>query len=292
MSFTIMTDTSANIPTSIAQEHGIVVVPLSYFVGEEEHVCTDTSSFRSEEYYAAMKDGVKITTSQITPQRYIDYMEPILEKGDDLLFIGMSAGISGSFASSVMAREQLLEKYPQRNIRLVDSMAASMGEYLLIKKAVECRQKDMSLDDTADFIMAERERLYQVFTVDDLMYLRRGGRLTNAAALVGTILHIKPLLKGNEHGKIVPSGKVRGRRAAIAHLADRLAQLIVDPADATVAISHAACPEDAQTLADLVREKSGVKDIIIVEHEPVTGSYLGPGALALYFFGNAGVRLA
>lgn len=292
MSFTIMTDTSANIPTSIAKEHDIVVVPLSYFVGDEEHVCMDTDSFRCAEYYSTLKNGTKITTSQIPPQRYMDYMEPVLEKGDDVLFIGMSAGISGSFSSAVMARELLLEKYPQRHIRLVDSMAASMGEGLLVKKAVECSRKGMSLDDTADMIMAERERLYQVFTVDDLMYLRRGGRLTNAVALVGTLLHIKPLLKGNEHGKIVPAGKVRGRRAVIGHLADRLAELAVDPANSTVAISHAACPEDAQTLADLIREKSGVKDIIIVEHEPVTGSYLGPGALALYFFGNAGVRLA
>ena len=292
MSFTIITDTSANLPTSTAKQENITVIPLSYYINEKECTCADTEAFNASEYYDILKSGEKITTSQINPQKYMDYFEPFLKNGEDILFIGMSSGISGSFTSSIIAKEQLSEIYPERNIRLVDSLSASMGEGLLVLKAVQCKKDGMSLDDTADLILSEREKMYQLFTVDDLMYLRRGGRLSNAVALVGTLLHIKPLLEGDENGKIVTIGKVRGRKAVINHIAEKFVDLAADVKSAVAAISHANCIEEANMLADLIKDKSGIKDIIIVDHEPVTGSYLGPGALALYFFGDKNVRLA
>lgn len=291
MSFAIFTDTSANLPTPKTKELDITVVPLSYTVDGEEHVCLDTEAFPAAEYYESMKGSTVIKTSQVNPQKYLDYMEPALKEGKDILFVGMSSGISGSFASAKIAREQLLEEYPDRSIRLVDSLGASLGEGLLALKGNDCREKGMSLDETADYLEQAKGNLYQLFTVDNLMHLRKGGRLSNAAAIVGSLLNIKPLLKGNENGQIVSFEKVRGRKAVINEIAKRYDQLVLEPQDQIVGISHCHCPEDAAKLADLIRQNRAPKDIIIVEHEPVTGSYLGPGALALYFGGDKDVRL-
>ncbi len=290
MSFVIMTDTSANLPTPDARNNGIVVVPLSYYVDGSECTCMDTEAFESERYYESMKNGVKITTSQINPQKYIDAMEPVLEQGNDILFVGMSSGVSGSYGSAEIAKEQLLSEYPERRIRLVDSLAASLGEGLLVYRAIECRQQGMSLDETAELLMDERHQICQIFTVDDLMHLRRGGRLSNASAIIGTLLNVKPLLKGNENGQIVTFGKVRGRKAVIEQMVQRYEKFVKAAGTQTVCISHANCKEDALRLAELLKRSCPPKGILIVDHEPVTGSYLGPGALALYFMGDDEVR--
>lgn len=291
MSFAIFTDTSANLPTPMTKELDITVVPLSYTVDGVEHVCLDTEEFQAAEYYESMKGNTVIKTSQVNPQKYLDYMESALKDGKDILFVGMSSGISGSFASAKIAREQLLEEYPDRSIRLVDSFGASLGEGLLVLKGHSCREQGMSLDETADYLEEAKANMYQLFTVDNLMHLRKGGRLSNAAAIVGSLLNIKPLLKGNENGQIVSFEKVRGRKAVINEIAKRYDQLVLEPQDQIVGISHCHCPEDAEKLADLIRQNRAPKEIIIVEHEPVTGSYLGPGALALYFGGDKDVRL-
>ncbi len=290
MSFSIFTDTSANLPTPQAKKHQIGVIPLSYIVDGESHVCLDTETFRCQEYYEALKAGTKITTSQINPDRYAQSFEPAFQAGQDILFVGMSSGISGSFNSARIASEQLLEEYPDRKVRLVDSLGASLGEGLLVLEAISCRDQGMSLDETADHLEKMRAHIYQLFTVDDLMFLRRGGRLSNASALVGTLLNVKPLLKGNEHGKIVSFEKVRGRKKVMEQLSSRYDRLVVNAENQTVCISHCNCPEDAQALADTLRKNHPPKEILIVEHEPVTGSYLGPGALALYFQGDEDVR--
>lgn len=290
MSFAIMTDTSANLPTGDAEKYNIGVIPLSYCVDAQEHTCLDTRAFDCQGYYEAMKAGAKITTSQINPQKYADYMTPVLEQGQDILFVGMSSGISGSFASAGIAREQLLDDHPDRKICLVDSLGASLGEGLLVYMAIECREQGMDLEETAQLLNRERERVCQIFTVDDLMHLRRGGRLSNASAIIGTLLNVKPLLKGNEHGQIVTCGKVRGRKGVIEHMAKRYEQLVCDPQEQTVYISHANCEEDAEKLEELICREHKPKKILTVAHEPVTGSYLGPGALAMYFLGHPGDR--
>ena len=289
MSYTIMTDTSANVPTPMARERGILIVPLSYNARGEEHICLDTDDFDYASYYASMSDGERITTSQINPQRYMEYMEPVLKDGNDILFVGMSSGISGSFHSASIAKEQLLEEYPDRKIELVDSHGASLGEGLLVLQADEWKNQK-SVEENAADLTALREKMYQVFTVDDLMHLRRGGRLSNASAIVGTLLNVKPVLKGNEEGKIVSFGKVRGRKKVIEKLAQSYEKLVREPEKQIVGISHANCPEDAETLVQLLKSGHAPKEILVVDHEPVTGSYLGPGALALYFLGDEDVR--
>ncbi len=290
MSFAIFTDTSANIPTELAEKYNIGVVPLSYFMNGEQRECVDTRSFDAAAYYADMKKGAKITTSQINPQKYVDYMEPTLEEGKDILFIGMSAGISGTLNSARIAREQLMDSYPEREIVIVDSMGASLGEGIWVLYACQCQQAGMTLQEVAEKLEAEKMRMYQLFTVDDLMHLRKGGRLSNAAAAVGTLLQVKPLLKGTAEGKIEAFEKVRGRKAVLSRMVEKYNALVVAPEQQIVGISHCGCPEDAAAMAESLKQKHSPKEILIVDHEPVTGSYLGPGALAIYFVGAEDIR--
>lgn len=289
--FKIITDTPANIPSHTAKERDITVIPLSFFVDGKELTCTDTESFNAKEFYDIMRQKKRITTSQIPPQRYIDSIEPMLADGDDILFIGISSGVSGSVNSARLAAKQLCEKYPERKIRVLDSLGASLGEGLIVLRACDYRDEGKSLDEAMELLGADAKRMYQIFTVDDLEYLHRGGRLSGAAALIGKLLGIKPMLKGNEDGKIVTVDKLRGRRRVIEALAERYETLVKDPSEQIVGISHADCPEDAKLLADLITAIKPPRSIITVEHEPATGSYLGPNALALYFFGEEDIRL-
>ena len=290
MNFSIFTDTSANLPTELAGKDQIGVIPLSYTMDGVTRVCEDSSSFDYETYYNAMKNGAKITTSQINPQSYVDEMEPVLEAGQDILFIGMSAGISGSMNSARIAAGQLAEDYPDRKILLVDSLGAGLGEGILVLLAARYRKDGLSVEQVAARLETEKMHMCQLFTVDDLMHLRNGGRLSSGAALMGTLLNVKPVLKGTAEGTIVAYEKVRGRKAVIGRLAEKYDALVVDPAKQTVGISYCGCREDAELLAAKLRENYPPKEILMVEHEPVTGAYLGKGGLTLFFMGAADVR--
>ena len=290
MSYTIITDSTANLTAALLRENGIMELPFPYNMNGKECACCELEKFNDAAYYGAIRNGAIMTTSQINPQSYIDHMRPILEAGEDILFIGISSGISGSFASAELAKRQLSEEYPERRIELIDSLGAGLGEGLLALKAARCRTNGMELEETAARIRIFRERLYQVFIVDDLMHLKRTGRLSNASAIMGSILGIKPLLKGDAEGKIVAFDKVRGRKRAIKALAEKYFSLAQNAAHQIIGITHTDCKEDAEQLASLIREKLAPKEIILLKYEPVTGSHLGPGALALFFEGSADVR--
>ncbi len=291
MSFEIFTDTSANLTAECAAEHGIRAVPFSYYIDGVEYTCEDIASFDGEAYYNSMKHGMLPKTSQISPARYIEYFEKALEAGHDVLYVGMSSGISGAFASSRLAALCLGEKYPSRRIVRVDTLGASLGEGLQVLHAARLRDAGYKLEDTERELIAARARMYQVFTVGDLMHLKRNGRLSGIGAVLGSALAIKPLLKGDENGKIVNFDTARGRRRAIRALADKFDVLAVGAAHQTVGIAHAGCPEDAEQLAALLRESATPPaDIMTVCYEPVTGAHVGPGTLALFFEGGEGVR--
>ena len=288
--FQVMTDTSANLPTEMLIENNITCIPFPYFVNGARHTCLDTEGFDGETFYGAMREGADVTTSQINPQHYIEVMKPILERGDDILFVGMSSGISGSYHCAELAAEELSEDFPNRKIRLVDTLGASLGEGLLVIRAMRDKVLGLNLDEVYEKLMDLRHRLCNIFTVDDLKYLRKGGRLSNLSFIVGTLLHIKPLLKGNEEGKIVAFAKVRGRKKALEELARRYDEYVVNASEQTIGIAHADCPEDAKQLADLLCRFHPPKDILTVGYEPVTGSHVGPGTLALFFEAKAGCR--
>lgn len=288
--FRIFTDTSSNLDSELLKQKNVSVVPFSYYVNGEEHTCLDTHAFNGSGYYDAIRGGAKVTTSQVPPQRYIDAMTPVLEAGEDILFVGMSSGISGSYSAAEMAANRLLEQFPERKIRLVDTLSASLGEGIVVLRGVERRDEGKSLDETADELMELRHSVCQIFTVEDLRYLRMGGRLSNIAALVGTVLQIKPLLKGDPEGKIVCFAKPRGRKRSIAELGALYDRLVVHPETQVVGIAHGDCPEEAEALAKLLRANHPPKEIMTVVYEPVTGAHVGPGTIALFFLADPKVR--
>lgn len=288
--FRIVTDTSSNLPTAYLQAENITVIPFTFHTESGEQSCMDTASFDAKAFYTAMRNGEKVTTSQIPPQRFVDNIRPMLENGEDVLFVSMSSGISGSYASSKIAANQLAEEFPERKILTVDTYSASLAEGIVVMRAVECRKEGLSIDETYQILRALRHRIAQIFTVGDLRYLKRTGRLSNLEAAVGTVLQIKPLLKGDPEGKIVCFAKVRGRQRAIEEMAKRYEEMVVSPETQTVCISHADCEADAQILASMLRRSKAPKDILIVDYEPVTGSHVGPGALALFFVSDDNVR--
>ena len=288
--FRIVTDTSSNLPTAYLQAENITVIPFTFHTESGEQSCMDTASFDAKAFYTAMRNGEKVTTSQIPPQRFVDNIRPMLENGEDVLFVSMSSGISGSYASSKIAANQLAEEFPERKFLTVDTYSASLAEGIVVMRAVECRKEGLSIDETYQILRALRHRIAQIFTVGDLRYLKRTGRLSNLEAAVGTVLQIKPLLKGDPQGKIVCFAKVRGRQRAIEEMAKRYKELVVSPETQTVCISHADCEADAQILASMLRRSKPPKDILIVDYEPVTGSHVGPGALALFFVSDDNVR--
>lgn len=288
MNFKIMTDTSANLPKEAVDKYDIGVIPLSYYLDGEEFTETDIGD--GSEYYGKIKNGAKVTTSQVTPQRYIDNFRPILADGCDILFIGMSSGISGTFYCAQIAAEELKSEFPEREITLVDTLGASLGEGLLVLKAAKMKENGASAPEISEELEKMRRRMYQIFTVDDLMHLKRGGRLSGTAAIIGTVLHIKPLLKGDEFGKIVTCGKMRGTRRSVEALAEKYRTLVKSPENQTIGIAHASNPEAAEYLKTLINAENPPENIITVCYEPVTGAHVGPGALALFFEGEDGVR--
>ena len=290
MSYRIFTDTSANLPTDLTEAKCITVVPFSYCLNGEEFMCTDTRSFDGAGFYGAIRKHASVSTSQINPFRYEEYMEPVLQAGSDILYIGMSSGISGSFASSSVAIEQLRAKYPERDIRAVDTLSASLGEGIVVLKAVEYLEHGMDIDEAEKRLNELSRKVCQIFIVDDLMHLRRTGRLSNAVALAGAVLQIKPMLKGNEKGQIVCIKKERGRRRAIESLVKVYENYIENAEEQIVGISHADCAEDAEYLASRLRSVAAPKEILTVCYEPVTGSHVGPDTLALFFVGRDGFR--
>ena len=210
MSFVAITDTSGNLPNEQVQKADLKVIAFPYFINGKEYTCLDSDKFCGEAFYAQIKDGMKVTTSQISPQQYSDFFEPWLQQGQDVVFVCMSSGISGSCNSARIGAQMLLEQYPERQIEVVDTLGASLGEGLVALEAARLRDEGLGAKEAAAQLRDLVQRMFNVFTVDDLLHLRRGGRLSNVAAIVGMVLNIKPLLKGNEEGKIVSFAKVRG----------------------------------------------------------------------------------
>jgi len=293
LSFKIFSDTSCNIPMSRLTDAGVDLIPFSFYDREKiEDVknCIDIDSFDGNSFYTSIRNGKVFNTSQITPQIYYDYMEPVAKEGTDILYVGMSSGISGSYNSSLAAKKMLEEEYPDVKFYFHDTKAASLGEGIAVFKAIELRNQGYTIEETYNYLENMAKNIYQVFTVDDLKSLSRTGRLSNAVAIIGNLLNIKPLLKGNENGQIINFDKVRGSKKAMIALADKYNQLVVNPQEQIVGIAHANNPEDTQFLIDLINKDNPPKEILSVMYEPVTGSHVGPGTVALFFLGDDNVR--
>ncbi|MBQ6331325.1 MAG: DegV family protein [Clostridia bacterium] len=290
MQFIAVTDTSGNLPTPLAKEYDLKMIPFAYFIDGERFTCLDTESFDGDAFYALLKN-TEVKTTQINPAEYADFFEPFLKDGKDVIYVAMSSGISGSCQSASIGAQMLLERYPDRTIEVVDTRGASLGEGLVAVAAAKMRDEDLSAQEAAKRLRMLSERMFNVFTVNDLMFLRRGGRLSNLSAIVGTVLGIKPILKGGEDGQISAFDTVRSRKRSVKALASQYEKYVVNAGEQTIGIAHAACREDAEMLIDLIKNgEHPPKDILLVDYEPVTGAHVGPGALALFFESCEGVR--
>ena len=281
----LFTDTSANLPVSIIREYGIEVVPFSYTVNGKEVPYSAETDFNGKAFYEALRAGAEVKTSMINVSDFMAAFEQWIAKGDAVIYVGMSGGISGTANSAKLAAEELLEKYPAAKIAAIDTYAASLGEGFLVIETAKMIERGDPFLKIVKKIELLRKNMCQFFTVDDLAYLRKGGRISGAAAVVGTVLNIKPILRGDENGKIVLCGKIRGFNKSMEALANKYDELVFDKT-ADVGIAHADNPEGAQRLEDILRTTGFSGELLKVVYEPVTGSHVGPGTIALFFMGE------
>lgn len=284
VNYKLLTDSGCDLPAAMLQELGITVVPL--YVEFRGQTLEDRVDDSVKELFQGFRNGESATTSAVNPTRWADAMEEILQAGQDVLTVAFSSGLSTTYQSAVIAAEELQEKYPQRKIRVVDSRCASLGQGLLVWYAAKNRDAGMELEEAYQWLEEHKFNLCHWFTVEDLMYLKRGGRISAATALVGTMLQIKPVLHMDDEGHLINVSKSRGRKASIQALAQKMGELQLPGENDTVFICHGDCVEDAQYLAGLVKEQYGVKEVVIGYVGAVIGSHSGPGTLALFFLGK------
>ena len=284
MSYKIITDTCCDFPAHMYEKLNLGVVPLSVLYKGEYY--NSYSEQWLKDLFNGLRQGESATTSAVNPEGWATVIEPALAGGEDALVLCFSSGLSGTYQSAVIAGEELSEKYPDRKIRVVDTLCASLGQGLLVWYACQKRDAGLSLDELADWVENNKLHLCHWFTVDDLMYLKRGGRVSAATALVGTMLQIKPVLHVDDEGHLINVAKTRGRKASIEALAKKMGETALPGANDTVFICHGDCQEDADYLASIVKEKYGVKDVFIYYVGAVIGSHSGPGTLALFYLGE------
>ena len=282
--YKIITDSGCDLPQEMLCRLDVQTVPLIVnFKGEDRE---DTVDVGIKEMYAGLRDGEAATTSAVNPDRWMEKMEGVLAQGMDVLTVTFSSGLSTTYQSAVIAGNELKEKYPGRKILVVDSLGASLGQGLLIWYACKMKDAGLSIEELAKWIEDNRQNLCHWFTVDDLMYLKRGGRVSAATALVGTMLQIKPVLHVDSEGHLINVAKSRGRKASIQALAQKAIELGEGYDNSTMFICHGDCIEDAEYLAGILKEKCGVKEVFIGYTGAVIGSHSGPGTLALFFMGK------
>ena len=277
----IMTDNAANLPPELREQYNIREICLTYTV--DGRLVDGSAPFDGHDFYEALRRGAEVKTSMISPAAAQEAIEPALAAGDDVLFLGISGGVSGTCWGVGLVAQELAAEYPGRRVQVLDTRGASLGEGLVVLEVAQLAQQGADMDA----IVARAEtlcgKMRQHFMVDDLKFLRRGGRLSGAAALAGTLLQIKPILQGDENGKIVVRTKERGRKKAMDTLIALYNELVEDKS-APVGISHAAAPAEALHLTTRLRQSGCTGPILSVCHEPVTGAHVGPGMLAMYFY--------
>ena len=286
--YVIMTDNMGDLPASFYEEHQIPVMYLSYTMdGEtygEGHMQSD------EEFYRKMREGSLPTTSQINPQNAKEQFLKVLNTGKDVLCISFSSGLSGTYNSCALAAEELREE--GWHIEVIDSLCASLGQGLLLYKAVERKEKGASFAEIRAWVRANRLNICHVVLADDLYHLMRGGRVSRSTAVVGTMLSIKPLIQMNDEGKLIPTGKAHGRKKGMKALIDMMDRQMGSRREENdiFMICHADCRQDADALAQMVKDKFGIQKCLINYIGPVIGSHTGPDTMALFFLGDARMK--
>lgn len=284
-SYTIFTDSGCDIPTAMLEKWGVKFCELSLLFAEKNESLKN-GEIDVTEFYKRMRTGEVATTSAVNVGAFEQLFEAELKKGNDIFYLGFSSGISATYNSGESAAKALQEKYPKRKIITVDSLAASLGFGLLLYMCVKKKEAGASIEELEQYALNTRLHLCHWFTVDDLIYLKRGGRVSGAAATIATILNVKPVLHVDDAGHLINMYKVRGRKKSVHALADNFGKLAAQPYNGTIFIGHSDCIEDAQDLADILKEEYGATVELISDVGPVIGAHSGPGTLALFFVGS------
>ena len=287
MSYVIITDTSADLPREISEKYGIEAVPLSYTVDGEEYVTKPGDDEEMKRFYDLMRERKhEISTSMANGQEFAPRFESILKEGKDILYIGFSSGLSGTVESVSAALLKLSEKYPERKVYSVDTLAASAGEGLIVLLTARKREEGATIDEARDYAESIKLSVCHWFTVDDLDYLRRGGRISKAVAIIGSVLQIKPVLHVNDEGHLIAVGRAKGRKASIEKLCAKIGARGINPSEQTIMISHGDCLEDAEYAAEIIKRDYSPKEVIISYVDTTIGAHSGPGTLAIFFLGE------
>ena len=283
--YVIITDSGCDIDHSHLKEWGVTRVDMP-FRFEGDLPSDESPNLPLKVFYQLMRDGKVARTSAVNPGTFNAVFEHELKAGHDILYIGFSSGLSGTVTSARIAADDLLPAYPDRKIEIIDTLCASAGQGLILYLAAQKKKGGSGLDETAGFVKDTIPHLVHWFTVDDLVYLKRGGRINAASAFAATVLKIKPVLHVDDEGHLINMAKVRGRHASLRAMADKFDETCIDPKNATYFISHGDCREDAEALEAMIFEKHGCKASLICDIGPVIGAHSGPGTLALFFVGE------
>ena len=284
--YTIVTDSSCDLPAPLLEKMGIRVVPLAVNLdGKTYFNYPDGRAIGFEEYYAQLRSGKQATTSAVNMSLFRTVMEAELIAGHDVLYLGFSSGLSGTFNAGAMAARELQEEYPEIELIAVDTLCACMGQGLLVYLAALEKAGGKSMHEVRDFVEAQKLHICHWYTVDDLQHLKRGGRIGGTTARLGTMLNIKPVMNMDNEGKLAAVSKARGRAAALRALVDKMGEQAIEPEKQTVFIAHADCYDDAHKVAEMIHERFGSKSLINYIG-PVIGAHAGPGTVALFFVGK------
>ncbi len=284
--YVFMTDSDSDLPYALKQQYDIPVVYMPYALDGKEYFDDLGQTLDHRSFFNKMRAGSQPTTSALNETVYLDYFEPILKGGQDLLFVAFSSQLSATIQAVYAARETLLQRYPERRMTVVDTLSISAPMTLLVLKAHEMYRSGKSMDEVAQWLEENKLRAQAWFTVDDLKYLKRGGRISPAVATIGTLLDLKPILTETLEGKLAPAGNVRGRKKAMSYIVDRAVENVVDQKESVSIILHADSEQDAERLKAMLLEKLPEMTIRIENVGPVIGAHAGPGTLAFCFLGK------
>ena len=286
MNYVIMTDSSADLPWAYYKEHDVPYIPMTVVMGDKTFA--DDGSFDAHDFFVQLAQGARASTSQIPVGSYIDAFEKYLEQGKDILFMGLSKKMSESYSNACIARDEVLTKYPERKVHVCASSCASLGIGLFINEAVKRRDGGMDFDALCDWAEDFYPTIHHLVTVHDLEFLHRGGRISKTSAVVGHILGIKPMIDVSLEGQLQTIGKIRGRKQSIKAMFDNMCALVPEGVTeiSTVAISHGDCLDEARELMALVKSKYKVGDEIFHPLGITIGAHIGPGTIALFFYGK------
>lgn len=283
--YTIITDTACDISPALLKKWGVEYINLTYrFDDEDIDYTSDKTDIKR--FYNKMREGGVAKTAAINPDTFENEFEKCLKKGYDILYLGFSSGLSTTYNSSQIAANELAERYPNQKIITVDTLCASAGQGLFVYLVAEEKKKGATIEQAAEYANKLVPNLCHWFTVDDLVYLKRGGRISPTTAFVGTVLNIKPVLHVDNEGKLINMTKARGRKMSMRTLAEKFGEFANDKKNGTIFISHADCEDDAKMLAQTIKESYGATVDVIANIGPVIGAHTGPGALALFFVGK------